>query len=140
MDYTTKLPITSKDSNTPTTHKRSISNLSPTSPTPSVKHQNMENQSEQLIVPEIKCNDTAEPDPITSVEGNASLQKALGPLITEFHHLRESVDTVHADYANLKQTISNQKITKTQDLSHKKACERKIENFGTDCQSWNHSN
>ena len=69
----------------------------------------MENQSKQLMVPEIKCNDTAKPDPITSVEGNASLQKALGSLITEFHHLRESVGTVCADYADFKQTISNQK-------------------------------
>ena len=114
MDYTKIIP---KETNITTTHKRLISNLSPPSPSPSVKCQNMENQNS--LTTGIKCNDTAESDPITSVEENVSLQKALGPLITEFCHLRESVDTVHADYDNLKQAIAKQTITATQDLSEK---------------------
>ena len=116
MDYTKIIP---KETNITTTHKRLISNLSPPSSSPSVKCQNMENQNVKSLTTGIKCNDTAESDPITSVEENASLQKALGPLITEFHHLRESVDTVHADYANPKQAIAKQTITATQDLSEK---------------------
>ena len=79
----------------------------------------MENQNAKSLATGIKCNDTAESDPIMSVEENASLQKALGPLITEFHHLRESVDTLHTDYADLKQAIAKQTITATQDLSEK---------------------
>ena len=54
-----------------------------------------------------------------SIEGNASLTQALGPLITEFRLLRESVDTVHHNYADLKQTISKQKEELKQDLADK---------------------
>ena len=52
-------------------------------------------------------------------EENAALQNALGPLITEFKLLRESVDRVHADYADLKQTISKQKDDLQQELVSK---------------------
>ena len=46
---------------------------------------------------------------ITEAEDNSVLKNALGPLITEFRLLRESVETVHHDYTDLKQTISKQK-------------------------------
>ena len=49
-------------------------------------------------------------------EENAALQNVLGPLIMEFKLLRESVDTVHADYVDLKQTISKQKDDLQQEL------------------------
>ena len=114
-DYT---KVIQKKSNTPTTRKRPISNLSPPSSSPSVKQYNMD-QKEKPVSTANECNDAAELDPITSAAENASLQIALGPLITEFHHLRESVDTMHADYTDLKQTIAKQTSTTTQDLSGK---------------------
>ena len=46
---------------------------------------------------------------ITEAENNSALKNALSPLITEFRLLRESVETVHHDYTDLKQTISKQK-------------------------------
>ena len=60
-----------------------------------------------------------ETDPINIATEDTSLSNALGPLISEFHHLRESVDTVHADYANLKVTISKQASTATADMVSK---------------------
>ena len=52
----------------------------------------------------------AEQDPSTNiVENNKVLQQALGPLVAEFKLLRESVNTVHTDYKDLKQVISKQK-------------------------------
>ena len=115
-DYT---KVVQKESNTSTTRKRSISNLSPPTSSPSIKRYNMDNQKEKPLSTANECNDVAQLDPITSAAENASLQKALGPLITEFCCLRESVDTVHADYADLKQTIAKQTSTTTQDLSRK---------------------
>ena len=44
-----------------------------------------------------------------STNDNAPINQALGPLIDEFKLLRESVDTVHKDYADLKKTIFKQK-------------------------------
>ena len=49
-------------------------------------------------------------------EENKALKNALGPLINEFKLLWESVDTVHADYADLKQTILKQKEDLQQEL------------------------
>ena len=46
---------------------------------------------------------------LTKAEDNTALKNALDPLITEFRLLRESVETVHHDYVDLKQTISKQK-------------------------------
>ena len=46
---------------------------------------------------------------INIVENNKVLQQALGPLVAEFKLLRESVNTVHTDYKDLKQVISKQK-------------------------------
>ena len=40
--------------------------------------------------------------PILESEVNTSLEKALCPQINQVHLLRESVDTVDTDYANLK--------------------------------------
>ena len=45
---------------------------------------------------------------LDSIEANTSIKQALGPLISKFRLLRESVETVHQDYADLKQTISKQ--------------------------------
>ena len=56
---------------------------------------------------------------LESVEENASLKQALDPLITEFRLLRESVNTIHQDYADLKHTISKQKEEIKQDLADK---------------------
>ena len=50
---------------------------------------------------------------------NTTIKQALGPLISEFRLLRESVETVHQDYADLKQTISKQKDDIKQDLTDK---------------------
>ena len=52
---------------------------------------------------------------LDSIEANTSIKQALGPLISEFRLLRESVETVHQDYADLKQTISKQKEDIKQD-------------------------
>ena len=52
----------------------------------------------------------------SNLEENEALKNALGPLINEFKLLRESVDTVHADYADLKQTILKQKEDLQQEL------------------------
>ena len=51
-----------------------------------------------------------------NVAKNVALQNALGPLINEIRSLKESVDTVHTDYADLKQTISKQKNELRQEL------------------------
>ena len=52
----------------------------------------------------------------SNLEENEALKNALGPLINEFKLLWESIDTVHADYANLEQTISKQKEDLQQEL------------------------
>ena len=44
----------------------------------------------------------------STVEENPTLQAALGPLVKEFQLLRESINTVHSDYMDLKKTISKQ--------------------------------
>ena len=51
-----------------------------------------------------------EQDPPTNIaENNKALQQALGPLVAEFKLLRESVNTVHIDYTDLKHAIPKQK-------------------------------
>ena len=63
---------------------------------------------------------TAEPcNSMKNIENNAALQNALGPLISKFRLLRESVGTIHVDYANLKQTISKQRSEFQQELVNK---------------------
>ena len=54
-----------------------------------------------------------------TVEENPTLQAALGPLVKEFQLLRESVNTVHNDYSDLKQTISRQKEEIKNELADK---------------------
>ena len=56
---------------------------------------------------------------LEGVEDNTILKQALDPLITKFRLLRESVNTVHQDYADLKHMISKQKEELKQDLSDK---------------------
>ena len=56
---------------------------------------------------------------LDGIESNTTLNQALGPLISEFRLLRESVETVHQDYTDLKQTISKQKEDIKQDLTDK---------------------
>ena len=73
----------------------------------------MENTNEVKVPKNSKVDET---DPINIAAENTSFSNALGPLMSEFHCLRESVDTVHADYADLKVTISKQASTATADL------------------------
>ena len=54
-----------------------------------------------------------------TVEENPTLQAALGPLVKEFQLLRESVNTVHNDYMDLKQIISRQKEEIKNELADK---------------------
>ena len=104
--------VIAKDSRTPNSRKELLV-TSPSSSLPKVKRINMENTSE-VKVPENSKVD--EMDPINITAENTSLSNALGPLISKFCRLRESVDTVHADYADLKETISKQASTATADL------------------------
>ena len=61
------------------------------------------------------ASNNSEPPAQTGSKSNA-LQKALGPLLTEFRSLR---DSVKSDYADLKQTITKQKEELQQELVHK---------------------
>ena len=112
-EYTT---VIAKNSHTSNPRKRAIAETSPSFSLPKVKHFNMENTNETKMPENSKVDEI---DPITTAAENTSLSNALGPLISEFHHLRESVDTVHADYANLKIAISKQASTATADLVSK---------------------
>ena len=47
--------------------------------------------------------------PTNIAENNKALQQALEPLVAEFKLLRESVNTVHTEYTDLKHAISKQK-------------------------------
>ena len=105
--------VIAKDSRTPNSQKRTIGDISPSSSLPKVKRINMENTSEVKVPKKSKVD---EMDPINIAAENTSLSNALGPLISEFHCLRESVDTLHADYADLKETISKQACTAAADL------------------------
>ena len=109
-EYTT---VIAKDSRTSNPQKRTIGEISPSFSLPKVKRFNMENTSEVKVAKNSKVD---EMDPINIAAENTYLSNALGPLISKFHHLRESVDTVHADYADLKVTISKQASTATADL------------------------
>ena len=112
-EYTT---VIAKNSHTSNPRKRAICETSPSFSLPKVKRFNMENASEVKMPENFKVDET---DPINIATENTSLSNALGPLISEFRHLRESVDTVHADYADLKVTISKQASTATADLVSK---------------------
>ena len=113
IEYTT---LIAKNNRTTNPRKRTIGETSPSFSLPKVKRSNMENIKTMEMPENPKVNNT---DPITMAAENTSLSNALGPLITEFRHLRESVDTVHADYADLKIAISKQASTATADLVSK---------------------
>ena len=112
-EYTTVIAISSCTSNP---RKRAIGETSPSFLLPKVKCPNMENTNKTKMPENSKVDEI---DPITTAVENTSLSNALGPLISEFHHLRESVDTVHADYADLKIAISRQARMATADLVSK---------------------
>ena len=112
-EYTT---VIAKNSHTSYPRKRAICETSPSFSLPKVKRFNMENTSEVKMPENSKVDET---DPINIAAENTSLSNALGPLISEFCCLRESVDTVHADCADLKVTISKQASTVTADLVSK---------------------
>ena len=80
-------------------------NKRPISPTLDIER---EAKQPCLSKPLKKLHDTDKMDKSTTEE-NPTLQAVLGPLVKEFQLLRESVDTVHNDYTDLKQTISKQK-------------------------------
>ena len=61
--------------------------------------------SANLVIPSPADQDS----PTNIVENNQTIQQVLGPLVTEFKLLRESVNTVHSDYKDLKQVITKQK-------------------------------
>ena len=142
-EYTT---VIAKNNCTTNPRKRTIGETSPSFSLPKVKCSNMENIKITEMPENPKVNNT---DPITMAAENTSLSNALGPLITEFRHLRESVDTVHADYADLKIAISKQASTATADLVSKiesntsqltnitienQIYAKKIRNYVTGCQ------
>ena len=62
-------------------------NLSPPSSLPTVKQINMEHTNEESVLANTDQTNAVELDPISNAAENASLQKALGPLITEFQCL-----------------------------------------------------
>ena len=81
--------------------KRPISPSSTSSNERDSKRQIKENN---LDLPTMST-DKPSSDNLHSLEGvgeNSILKQALGPLITEFRLLRESVNTIHQDYADLK--------------------------------------
>ena len=113
-NFTTKLNK-NPDKNT---LKRPISPSSTSSNERVSKRQIKENN---LNLPNMST-DKSSSDNLHSLEGvevNSILKQALGSLITKFMLLRESVNTVHQNYADLKHTISKQKEELKQDLSDK---------------------
>ena len=112
-EYTT---VIAKNSHTSNPKKRAIGETRPSFSLPKVKRFNMDNTDEVKMPENSKIDET---DPINIAAENTSFSNALGPLISKFHHLRESVDTVHTDYADLKVTISKQASTATADLVSK---------------------
>ena len=99
-NFTTKL---SKDTHPKKSTKRPISPSSDSLSDREVKRQNMDKIIQKSTS---MANNDITQDIIKADSDNASLTQALGPLINEFKLLRESVDTVHHDYTDLKLTIS----------------------------------
>ena len=114
-----KLPkitnYTKKISKPTTPVKRPISPTSSTSSECETKRPNTMDYSGHDKIPTGKPAISETPssaDQVSSIntaENNKVLQQALGPLVTEFKLLRESVDTVHSDYKDLKHVITKQK-------------------------------
>ena len=57
----------------------------------------------------IEMSGAQNPPSTSEAENNQALEKALGPLVAEFKLLRESVNMVHTNYTDLKNTISKQR-------------------------------
>ena len=130
--------VIAKNSHTPNPRKRAIGETSPSFTLPKVKRFNMENTNETKMPENSKVDEI---DPITTTAENTSLSNALGPLISKFHHLRESVDTVHADYADLKIAISKQASTATTDLVSKiESNTPQLKNIGIENQNLHKEN
>ena len=120
-DFTTKLLTSApKDKDqVSNSHKESIRNLSPLSPGQGTKKYIMEITTDTTTSNAKASQTRRSSDSISEIKSNASLQKALSPLITKFHLLRKPVNTVHADYTDLKQTRSKQKDEVKHELVHK---------------------
>ena len=104
---------TRKISKPTTTVKRSISPTSSTSSEQETKRPNTMDYSghdKTLTEKPVNSETPFSADQVSSIntaENNKVLQQALGPLVTEFKLLRESVNTVHTDYKDLKHVITN---------------------------------
>ena len=97
--------------------KTKQANKHPISPTDTIE---MGREAKQccLSIPSKKVLENSSMDK-SAVEENPTLQAALGPLVKEFQLLRESVNTVHNDYTDLKKTISKQKEEIKNELADK---------------------
>ena len=119
-DFTTKLIFPNPVSSQRTSQKRPIS-PSDTQISKNTKNPKMDTsldtKNAELSVK--NTNNDITKDKPNPPEENAALQNMLGPLIMEFKLLWESVDTVHADYVDLKQMISKQKDDLQQELVSK---------------------
>ena len=116
--------VTSKtESNSKNPIKRPISPMSNLTEERNLKRQLTENRKMLKInIDKSQTNSSENPKNLTpcpsqEAENNSVLRNALGSLITKFRLLRESVDTIHEDYADLKQTISKQKEDLKQELA-----------------------
>ena len=94
--------------------------ISPSSTTINEREPKRTNLESNPNSPTMSNKETPHNNPgLDSIKENTTIKQALGPLINEFRLLRESVETVHQDYADLKQTISKQKDDIKQDLTDK---------------------
>ena len=121
-DYTKKISNLKSADKTDTPTK--VSQKRPISPDQSAMEKRSNQPKRDIAC--TKMNDASKsslsaksPDSIELMENYVVLNNALGPLISEFQLLRESVNAVHVDYADLKQTISKQKSELQQELVNK---------------------
>ena len=119
-DFTIKLIFPNPTSSQRTSQKRTIS-PSDTQISKNTKNPKMDTSSDTMNAEQSAKNPNNDitKDKPNPPEENAVLQNALGPLIMQFKLLQESVDTVHADYVDLKQTISKQKDDLQEELVSK---------------------
>ena len=120
-DFTTKLqtPTANDIDQASNPCKRSINNLSPLSLGKGPKKLIMENTMDTQSSSTETSNTQGLLNTTTERETNSSLQTALGPLIIEVRLLRESVNTVHVDYTDLKRMILKQKNEVKHELAQK---------------------
>ena len=74
-----------------------------------MEHSGHDKMSTDKIANEETPSSEEQYPPTNIAENNKALQQALGPLVAEFKLLRESVNTVHTDYTDLKHVTSKQK-------------------------------